>query len=226
MITRAALLASWFAAGSVGGDPLASIRHGLDTRVAQLESAGPHARAMADETLSVFAPLAERLGFPAHRVQLEDASLRILDPSAWADLSETDREADLLRVVAATENLLTKLEIDGAITSRVKSRYSTLRKMERKGVSRAAIVDRLGVRVRVATASECYAVMDQVHRHFVPIEGTFDDYIASPKPNGYASLHSAVRVAGVGPVEFQVRTEAMHRAAEDGEAAHWRYKDV
>lgn len=228
MITRAALLASWFAGSALGSDPLDHVRSRLETRVALLEGSdgsGRHVRALADETLAVFAPLAERLGLPAHRVQLEEASLRILDPSAYADLYEPDREEDLQRVVAATEEMLANSGMDGVVTSRVKSRYSTARKMARKGLEPGEVFDRLGVRVQVTTTDECYAVIDELHRRFAPIDGRFDDYIAAPKPNGYASLHTAVAVSGVGPVEFQVRTAEMHRAAEHGDAAHWRYKD-
>ena len=113
---------------------------------------------------------------------------------------------------------------DAIITARVKSAHSTLQKMQRKNLAVDDVLDRLGLRLRVASVDECYTFLDRLHERYEPVAGSFDDYIASPKANGYQSLHTAVVVPGLGVTEFQLRTHAMHREAESGAAAHWRYK--
>ena len=162
---------------------------------------------------------------------VQDVGFRLLEPANYSTVAAaipTTRAEDrqlLKQVEGDAHAVLNSLSIRGEVSSRVKSIYSTHRKMTRKGTPMNQILDRLAMRIIVNTEAECYAVMDQLNRLHPPISGSSDDYIAHPKPNGYRSLHTAARVLGTGtPVEFQVRTREMHDAAEAGPAAHWRYK--
>lgn len=128
---------------------------------------------------------------------------------------------DLRGIVAETQALVGP---DAILTARVKSTRSTLQKMQRKNLAVDEVLDRFGLRLRVASIDECYTLLDRLHERYEPVAGSYDDYIAAPKPNGYQSLHTAVLVPGLGVTEFQVRTHAMHDLAESGAAAHWRYK--
>lgn len=127
-------------------------------------------------------------------------------------------------LVRDTERLLAGAGIDGRVTARIKSPASTLAKMRRKGVGPDDIFDRLALRIRVDTVEDCYAVRSLIEARHRVIAAERDDYIASPKANGYRSLHSAVRTHLGEVAEFQVRTHAMHEQAERGSAAHWLYK--
>lgn len=125
----------------------------------------------------------------------------------------------------STERMLADSRIDGSVTGRRKSTESILAKMKRKGVPLAGIMDRVGLRIVVETEAECYAVRDLLRSSFALVPGEEDDYIAAPKPSGYRSLHLAAYAGPNGEVaEFQVRTREMHEDAENGAAAHWRYK--
>lgn len=196
---------------------------GVGVALALLGSLDPVTRALARDTLQVVAPMVERAGLPL-RGPLEEASFRILDPNAHAALTVAHRADDLDAVRRLVEQRLEEVGIDGVVTARLKSAWSTHRKMARKGVGLDQITDRLAVRARVATVDDCYRLLERMQRDLPILEGSFDDYIRDPKPNGYQSLHAALEVPGVGPVELQVRTDAMHVAAERGDAAHWRYK--
>jgi GTP pyrophosphokinase len=161
-------------------------------------------------------------------VFLQDAGFRFMDPVAHDSLqaitpSIDQDQAVLEEAKSQVQELVASLGIDATVKARVKSLLSTHRKMVRKEVGLDGISDRLAMRVRVQTEDECYRVLDALHTSFEPVDGEYDDYIAHPKPNGYRSLHTAVHVPG-DIVEIQVRTHAMHEAAETGEAAHWRYK--
>jgi (p)ppGpp synthase/HD superfamily hydrolase len=129
----------------------------------------------------------------------------------------------LARQVSDTTHLLEDLNIDGVVTSRQKSPYSVWMKMTRKSLAMDQVLDRLALRVRVDTVDECYALMDAMHDRYDTVPGEFDDYIASPKANGYASLHTVLQLSE-GPVEVQVRTHATHDHAENGNASHDAYK--
>lgn len=129
----------------------------------------------------------------------------------------------LAQQVVQTNLLMEQLGIDGVITSRHKSAYSTWMKMNRKGLTMDQVLDRLAMRVRVDTVEQCYALIEALHARYSTVPGEFDDYIAHPKPNGYASLHTVLQLPG-GPVEVQVRTHAMHDRAENGDASHAAYK--
>ena len=207
---------------------------GLQARVQQLsamQSIDDGALALSSEAVDLLAPLAERMGMARWRAQLEDASFRVSEPDSHADLQRLlahDPAADAARILqlkAETEGLLQDLGLQGTVSARVKSLYSLHRKMQRKGVPLEAVVDRLALRVQVNEIEDCYAVFDAARSRYRVLEHETDDYIASPKANGYRSLHTAlVAPDGAEPFELQVRTHAMHARAEGGEAAHWRYK--
>ncbi len=183
---------------------------------------------------TTLAPLAERLGLDAGRAQLEDVSFRVFDPleadALQVRLPHPDQDDEVLGVVVdATSDALANLGLDGVVTHRVKSLYSTHRKMLRKGVDLDGIHDRLAVRVRVDTVQDCYRLRDALLTSLAVVAGEDDDYIAFPKASGYRSLHTAVRVptpTGDGIAEIQIRTHTMHADAESGAQAHWRYKLV
>jgi RelA/SpoT family (p)ppGpp synthetase len=188
-------------------------------------------RSFARETLDIFAPLANRLGLWQWKWQLEDLSLRHLDPEAYEEIAtlveekRAEREAEIERCI---EELAQRLEAEGIeadITGRPKHIYSIYGKMERKGVPFGQVHDVRGIRVIAQDVSECYRVLGLVHSLWKPIPGEFDDYIATPKPNLYQSLHTAVVTSDGGTLEVQIRTHEMHRTAEFGVAAHWRYKE-
>jgi len=188
-------------------------------------------RAAGAETLSLFAPLANRLGVAELKWELEDFAFRYTEPELYRkvagllDEKRNDREAYIARVVATLSAELAAMGIDGVIHGRPKHLYSIFRKMRGKNLAFEQLYDIRAVRVIVKNVRECYAVLGVVHDLWTPIEGEFDDYIASPKANDYKSLHTAV----VGPegrtLEVQIRTEEMHQHSEHGVAAHWRYKE-
>ncbi|HLJ60453.1 MAG TPA: bifunctional (p)ppGpp synthetase/guanosine-3',5'-bis(diphosphate) 3'-pyrophosphohydrolase [bacterium] len=190
----------------------------------------------ARETLEIYAPLTERLGIGSIKRELEDRAFRVLEPGAHTEIagqlerSSQEQDALLARVVATLHTELGRagIRVDrGAITARPKHVYSIYQKMQRpkyqgQGVGR--IYDRLAVRVVVNDVRECYETLGIVHALWKPIPGEVDDYIANPKTSGYQSLHTAVLYEGQ-PLEIQIRTQQMHRVAEHGIAAHWRYKE-
>ncbi|MFO7323156.1 MAG: GTP diphosphokinase [Chloroflexota bacterium] len=189
-------------------------------------------RKIAKETLDIFAPLANRLGIWQIKWELEDLSLRYLDPEAYRsivtrlDERRADREAYLSQIINTLRNELIKYNVTNAtITGRPKHVYSIYRKMQRKDLPFERVYDVRAVRVIVDTVPECYLVLGVVHNLWRPIPGEFDDYIASPKDNFYQSLHTAVLDNQGKTVEVQIRTWEMHEHAEYGIAAHWRYKE-
>ena len=182
---------------------------------------------LASETLAVLAPLAERRGLGDRRASLDEASFRVLEPARYAELHATAVAAGAVldRLTTDTRGLLADHGVDGVVTGRVKSAYSTWRKMTKKGRDADGILDRVALRVVVGTVGECDDALALIHAQHVAIPGELDDYIRAPKPNGYRSLHTAVRLAEPpNAAEFQVRTREMHAAAERGVAAHWLYK--
>ncbi len=188
----------------------------------------------AEETLHYFVPIARRLNLGILRRRLEDAAFRILKPGVYNELEslvapiQAEDAACLEILKKATRRLLHKNGIKAEVQGRIKSLYSIHCKMVRKGLSLEEILDRIGIRIIVATVPQCYSVLGLLHSHFQPVPGRFDDYIGLPKDNGYQSLHTCVypvRDISRKPIEFQVRTELMHKEAEYGVAAHWRYKE-
>ncbi|MGI9233577.1 MAG: bifunctional (p)ppGpp synthetase/guanosine-3',5'-bis(diphosphate) 3'-pyrophosphohydrolase, partial [Woeseiaceae bacterium] len=188
-------------------------------------------QALALEAREIYAALANRLGVWQLKWELEDLSFRYLDPDAYLDIAETlnekrtEREEFIDRVKRALERDLQAEGINGTISGRPKHIYSIWRKMQKKDRGIESLYDIRAVRILVDDVSDCYAALGVVHNLWSYIPGEFDDYIANPKENNYQSLHTAV----VGPegktVEIQIRTHDMHRSAELGVAAHWRYKE-
>jgi guanosine-3',5'-bis(diphosphate) 3'-pyrophosphohydrolase len=186
---------------------------------------------IARQTLEIYAPLAERLGIWQVKWQLEDLSFKVLDPVQFRALAkqlETRRKAREALVTRAMEILnqaLVSSGIQAELSGRPKHLYSIWRKMQRKGALINEVYDVNAIRVLVDEVKDCYAALGVVHSLWHPIPGQFDDYIAMPKANGYQSLHTAVIAVDGKPLEVQIRTHAMHRIAEVGIAAHWRYKE-
>ncbi|QGX38825.1 GTP diphosphokinase [Permianibacter aggregans] len=186
---------------------------------------------VASETREIFAPLANRLGIGQLKWELEDLSFRYLNASEYKEIAShlhekrLDREQYIKRVIQTLESELQKAGINGEVSGRVKHIYSIWRKMTRKGVGFEEIYDVRAVRILVPEIRDCYAALGIVHSCWQHIPKEFDDYIATPKENGYRSLHTAV----IGPegkaLEVQIRTHQMHQESELGVAAHWRYKE-
>ncbi len=188
-------------------------------------------RRIAQETLDIFTPLANRLGIGRIKWEMEDLALRYQDPvvykqiAAALDERRAGRERYIARVMEELRDHLRQAGIAAEVSGRVKHIYSIWRKMQRKKLSFEQIFDVRAVRVMVGTVNDCYAALGVVHAHWNHIHQEFDDYVAHPKPNGYQSLHTAVMGPEGQAVEVQIRTYAMHQNAELGVAAHWRYKE-
>ena len=187
---------------------------------------------MAREVLDIYAPLANRLGIWQLKWELEDLSLRYLEPALYKriarllDERRVDRESYITKVVDIVREECERAGIvDANVTGRPKHIYSIWRKMERKHLDYQEIYDVRGIRILVDDIKSCYTALGMIHARWQHIPGEFDDYIATPKENGYRSIHTAV----IGPedkvVEIQIRTVAMHEHNELGVAAHWRYKE-
>ncbi|WP_394847932.1 bifunctional (p)ppGpp synthetase/guanosine-3',5'-bis(diphosphate) 3'-pyrophosphohydrolase [Pendulispora brunnea] len=186
---------------------------------------------IARETLDIYAPLANRLGMQSFKSELEDLSFKYLEPEVYAELastiSRTKRERDKY-IADVSKTLLARLAEQGFacdVSGRAKHLYSVWRKMKAQDCTIDQIHDLIAFRVLVESVSDCYAALGVVHSKWTPVPGRFKDYIALPKPNMYQSLHTTV----IGPsrerLEIQIRTHEMHRVAERGIAAHWRYKE-
>jgi len=186
---------------------------------------------IARETLEIFAPLANRLGMWQIKWELEDLGFKWLDPPTYKDISRlvgqrlTVREKHIGRIVETLRQHLKSVGIEAEVVGRPKHIYSIHRKMVRKNLPFEKIHDIRGVRVIVNTVAECYAALGVVHNLWRPIPGEFDDFIAMPKDNMYQSLHTAVVADDGNTLDVQIRTYEMHRVAELGIAAHWRYKE-
>lgn len=188
-------------------------------------------RKVAEEIFDVYAPLAHRLGIGHLKWELEDLAFRYLEPEEYQQIARllaekrSERQRYINEMIPAIETELRKLGKSGEVSGRAKHIYSIWRKMLRKGVGFSQIYDIRAVRVLVPTVSDCYAVLGIVHSKWRSIPNEFDDYIASPKENGYRSLHTAVIGPGRKVIEVQIRTYDMHEEAEFGVCAHWQYKD-
>lgn len=185
----------------------------------------------AHETMEVFAPLANRLGMQKVKWELEDLSLRYLDPIAYKEISDhislkRDERIEYLENVKSTlREKLDEMGIEAGLNGRAKHFFSIYKKMYTNNISIDEIYDLLAVRVIVNNINECYAVLGMVHEIYKPIPGRFKDYIAMPKKNMYQSLHTSLIGPGGRPFEVQIRTWEMHKIAEVGIAAHWKYKE-
>ena len=188
-------------------------------------------RAIARETLEIYAPIANRLGMHAIKRELEDLGFRSLYPRRYKVIETAVRKTRgnhkqfIGKIVDALTAALGKVGIAGHVEGREKDAHSIYQKMLRKKVSLAEIVDVYGVRIVVDTADTCYRALGVVHSVWKPMPGRFKDYIAIPRANGYQSLHTTLFGPNGTPIEVQIRTAAMHEVAESGIAAHWQYKD-
>ncbi|MEO8508307.1 MAG: bifunctional (p)ppGpp synthetase/guanosine-3',5'-bis(diphosphate) 3'-pyrophosphohydrolase, partial [Betaproteobacteria bacterium] len=200
----------------------------LRSLIARDSAAKAHA---AREALDLFAPLANRLGVWQLKWELEDLSLRALEPAAYRSIAQmldgrrSDREHYIADVVAVLKAELANAGIAADVTGRPKHIYSIWSKMQRKQAGIDALYDIRAVRVLVQSVKDCYTALGLVHHLWTPLAREFDDYIAKPKANNYRSLHTAVIGPGDKPLEVQVRTRDMHQHSEFGVAAHWRYKE-
>jgi GTP pyrophosphokinase len=188
-------------------------------------------RRIARQTLEIYAPLAERLGIWQMKWEMEDLAFRILSPAVYRDIARmldgkrAEREAFIEQVSSRLKQELAFAHIDGEVQGRPKHIYSIWKKMQGKSLDFANLYDVRAFRVLVDDVKSCYAILGLVHNVWQPVPREFDDYIARPKPNGYQSLHTVVMDAHDTAFEIQVRTHEMHRQAEYGLAAHWRYKE-
>lgn len=186
---------------------------------------------IAQETLDVFAPLANRLGIGKIKAELEDLSLRYINPEKYYEIvqlvaeTKAERESTVKVLMDKIAHDVQANGINAQITGRAKHYYSIYSKMKRLNISFHDLYDITAVRVIVDTEKECYEVLGLIHSQFKPIPGRFKDYIAMPKGNLYQSLHTSVIGPKMRPLEVQIRTHKMHEVAEYGVAAHWRYKE-
>ena len=185
----------------------------------------------AEETLDIYAPIAQRLGISAMKVELDDLSLKYLDPEAYYKLVEgvnekkDERQKYVDQIVDALRHHMEDAGIKAVVKGRVKHFFSIYRKMINQDKSLDQIYDLLAVRILVDTVKDCYAALGILHELYTPVPGRFKDYIAMPKPNMYQSLHNTLIGPTGKPFEVQIRTFDMHRIAEYGIAAHWKYKE-
>lgn len=186
---------------------------------------------IAQETLDIFAPLANRLGIGRVKAELEDLSLRYLHPDKYYEIAQlvsqkkAERELTVNLLIDKISHDVKKCGINASITGRAKHYYSIYSKMNRLNIAFHDLYDITAVRVIVDTTGECYEVLGLIHSQFKPIPGRFKDYIAMPKGNMYQSLHTSVIGPRSKPLEVQIRTWEMHEIAEYGVAAHWHYKE-
>jgi GTP pyrophosphokinase len=192
----------------------------------------PVAPGVTHEALTVFAPLANRLGIWPVKWEMEDLAFRFLEPETykrvarWLDEKRVEREHYVEQMRVQLQGELKALGIEAQVHGRPKHIYSIVKKMRGKSLEFDEVLDVRALRVIVPDVKDCYASLAWVHSRFMPILEEFDDYIARPKPNGYQSLHTVVRDPAGRPIEIQIRTQAMHEHAEHGVAAHWAYKEA
>lgn len=187
---------------------------------------------IARETLDIYAPIAQRLGISKIKVELDDLSLKYLEPDIYYDLVDkiavrkSVREAYIQEIVDEVSEHIKNAGIVAQIDGRVKHFFSIYKKMKNQDKSIDQIYDLFAVRIIVDTVKDCYAALGVIHEMYKPIPGRFKDYIAMPKPNMYQSLHTTLIGSSGQPFEIQIRTYDMHKAAEFGIAAHWKYKEA
>jgi len=186
---------------------------------------------ISQETAEIYAPIAHRLGMGKVRGELEDLSFRYLEPDAWADLMreiESQRQQNeeyLNKMRHDVEVNLRRENIPVRVEARIKRPYSVFQKMRRQKIALDQVYDLLALRIITDSVKNCYAALGVIHNEWHPIPGRIKDFIAIPRPNLYQSLHTSVIGAGGRSFEIQIRTDEMHRLAEEGIAAHWKYKE-
>ncbi len=187
---------------------------------------------IARETLDIYAPIAQRLGISKIKVELDDLSLKYLQPDVYYDLVEkiairkSVREKYIQTIVEEVSEHIAQAGIKAKIDGRVKHFFSIYKKMKNQNKTIDQIYDLFAVRIIVDNVKDCYAALGAIHEIYKPIPGRFKDYIAMPKPNMYQSLHTTLMGSSGQPFEIQIRTFDMHKAAEYGIAAHWKYKEA
>ena len=186
---------------------------------------------IARETLDIYSPIAQRLGISRIKVELDDLSLKYLEPDAYYDLTDkiavrkSVREKYIKTIVDEVSEHIKSADIEAQIDGRIKHFFSIYKKMVNQNKTIDQIYDLFAVRIIVETVKDCYAALGVIHEMYKPIPGRFKDYIAMPKANMYQSLHTTLIGSGGQPFEIQIRTYDMHKAAEYGIAAHWKYKE-
>lgn len=188
-------------------------------------------REKARETMDIYAPIAQRLGISKIKVELDDLSLKYLEPEVYQGLilkissKKSERESFIQYIVGEVRKHISSANIDAKIDGRVKHFFSIYKKMVNQNKTLEQIYDLFAVRIIVETVKDCYAALGVIHEMYKPIPGRFKDYIAMPKANMYQSLHTTLIGPEGKPFEVQIRTYEMHRTAEYGIAAHWKYKE-
>ncbi|WP_158424650.1 RelA/SpoT family protein [Brotonthovivens ammoniilytica] len=186
----------------------------------------------ARETMDIYAPIAQRLGISKIKIELEDLSLKYLEPEAYYDLVEKVAQRKSVRdeyvqsLVDEVGKYIDEAGIKASIVGRAKHFFSIYKKMVNQGKTLDQIYDLFAIRIIVKDVKNCYAALGVIHEKYKPIPGRFKDYIAMPKPNMYQSLHTTLIGPNGQPFEIQIRTEEMHRTSEYGIAAHWKYKEA
>ncbi len=186
---------------------------------------------VAKETLEIYAPLAHRLGMGKVRGELEDLSFRYVDPIGYEQVQEAvetrrkSGEAFLARVIKVLQQKLRENGVEARVDSRIKRLYSIHQKLLRQRINVDQVYDLLAVRIITKSIKDCYTVLGAIHQMWRPVPGRIKDFIAMPRPNLYQSLHTTVITEDGHQFEVQIRTEEMHKMAEEGIAAHWKYKD-
>lgn len=189
-------------------------------------------REKARETMDIYAPIAQRLGISKIKVELDDLSLKYLEPEAYYDLVKNvnmrreERQAFVDSIVKDVKKKIEDAGIEGEVSGRIKHFFSIYKKMVNQHKTLEQIYDLFAVRIIVESVKDCYAALGVIHEMYTPIPGRFKDYIAMPKPNMYQSLHTTLIGPTGHPFEIQIRTFEMHRTAEYGIAAHWKYKEA
>jgi guanosine-3',5'-bis(diphosphate) 3'-pyrophosphohydrolase len=186
---------------------------------------------IAEETLEIYAPIAHRLGMGKIRGELEDLGFRFLDPLGYEQVEKSvnarrkEGEAFLAKMQTTITDKLKEAGIQARVESRIKRLYSIHKKLQRQRISVDQVYDLCAMRVITRSLQDCYAVLGIIHNLWRPVPGRIKDFIAMPRPNFYQSLHTSVITEDGTPFEIQIRTEEMHKMAEEGIAAHWKYKD-
>ena len=186
----------------------------------------------AKETMDIYAPIAQRLGISKIKTELDDLALKYSQPEVFNDLvkqinaRKTEREEFVQQIVDEVSTHMKNANIDAEVNGRVKHFFSIYKKMVNQDKTVDQIYDLFAVRIIVDSVKDCYAALGVIHEMYTPVPGRFKDYIAMPKANMYQSLHTTLMSSIGQPFEIQIRTKEMHKTAEYGIAAHWKYKEL